>query len=264
MKKHLQPYFSAKMTDLSSSRGGLQMDEFQFHFQPKVDVQNNRVIGYEILLRNKEQNPHYPAAKMEKIIHSKKEHSHFLNWFQEELVRLVQLFPTVQFSINFAPRQLFYPETTDFFTTMQPYAKQLAIEITEDAPLFAASTENVDSLTIDQQLQSIFASIKAKGYCIALDDVGSGKNSLDEVLKYTPYLDQIKFSIVKCTKKDIKEETLHLFLGAWQRFSEDYHLDFIVEGIEDQVTSEGLKEQGIVLQQGYHFGKPSKCIKKCR
>jgi len=52
-------------------------------------------------------------------------------------------------------------------------------------------------------------------------------------------------------------------LNAWQQFSEDYHLVFIVEGIEDQVTSDELKEQGILIQQGYYFGKPSKNIKKC-
>ena len=239
------------------------MDEFQLHFQPKFDVRSNRIVGYEILLRNKEQNPYYPALKMDNIIHNKEEHKQFLVWFQEELVQLLKSFPAIQFSINFAPKQLFYPETHIFFANMQSYAKQLIIEITEDAPLFAASIEPVDSLTFDKKLHSIFASIKAKGYCIALDDVGSGMNSLDEVLKYVPYLDQIKFSIVKCAKKDLNEETLHLFLNAWQQFSEDYHLVFIVEGIEDQVTSDELKEQGILIQQGYYFGKPSKNIKKC-
>ncbi len=239
------------------------MDEFQLHFQPKFDVQDNRIVGYEILLRNKEQNPYYPAVKMDNIIHNKEEHKQFLVWFQEELVQLLKSFPAIQFSINFAPKQLFYPETHIFFTNMQSYAKQLIIEITEDAPLFAASIEPIDSLTFDKKFHSIFASIKAKGYCIALDDVGSGMNSLDEVLKYVPYLDQIKFSIVKCAKKDLNEETLHLFLNAWQQFSEDYHLVFIVEGIEDQVTSDELKEQGILIQQGYYFGKPSKNIKKC-
>lgn len=239
------------------------MEDLQFHFQAKVDVQNKRLIGYEVLLRNNEQNPYYPAAKMAEVIHDRKEHSLFLKWFQEELMRLVVLCPTAQFSINFAPKQLFYPETHVFFTEMQPYAKQLTIEITEDAPFFTASNDTINSLTIDQHFLSIFASIKEKGYCIALDDVGSGRNSLEEVLKYTPYLDQIKFSMVNCSKKKLNEATLQLFLHAWKRFSEDYHLDFIIEGVEDQEMSDELKEQGMFLQQGYYFGKPSKCIKTC-
>lgn len=236
------------------------MKEFQLYFQPKVDMQDDRIIGYEILLRNKEKKPFYPAQKMEEIIYNKEKHSLYLNWFQGELEQLVQLFPTVIFSINFAPKQLFYPETHTFFTNLQPYAEQLIIEITEDVPLFVASIEDVNSSKIEQQLQSIFISIKAKGYNIALDDVGSGKNSLDEVLKYTSYLKQIKFSIVKCNKKNLKEETMRLFLSAWQRIAEDYQLDFIIEGIESQQASEEFKEQGIFMQQGYHFGRPSKCL----
>lgn len=248
------------MTDCSSIKGGFLMNEFQLYFQPKVDMQDNRIIGYEILLRNKETNPFYPVQKMEEIIYNKEKHSLYLNWFQEELEQLVQLFPTVIFSINFAPKQLFYPETHAFFTKLQPYAEQLIIEITEDVPLFVASIENMNSSIIEQRLQSIFTSIKEKGYDIALDDVGSGKNSLDEVLKYTSYLKQIKFSIVKCNKKNLKEETMHLFLGAWQKIAEDYELDFVIEGIENQQISETFNEQGIFLQQGYHFGKPSKSL----
>lgn len=239
------------------------MDGFQIYFQPKVDVQHDQLIGYEILLRNKEQNPYYPALKMANILQNQEEHTPFLKWFQEELVQLLSSAPTEKFSINFAPNQLLYPETHAFFANMQQYTKQLIIEITEEAPLFAASNGDVNVLTIDQQLKSAFSLIKEKGYCIALDDVGSGKNSLDEVLKYTPYLDQIKFSLVKCAKKDLNEETLSLFLSAWQQFSEDYHLDFIVEGIEDLATSDGLKEQGIFIQQGYYFGKPAKWRGKC-
>lgn len=236
------------------------MNEFQLYFQPKVDMQDNRIIGYEILLRNNEKNPFYPAQRMEEIIYNKEEHSLYLNWFQEELEQLVQSFPTVIFSINFAPKQLFYPETHAFFTNLQLYAEQLIIEITEEVPLFVAPIENMNSSLIEQQLQFTFNSIKEKGYTIALDDVGSGKNSLDEVLKYTSYLKQIKFSIVKCNKKNLKEETMNLFLEAWQRMAEDYQLDFIIEGIESQQASEDFKEQGIFLQQGYHFGRPSKCL----
>ncbi|WP_407371699.1 EAL domain-containing protein [Carnobacterium sp.] len=239
------------------------MDEFQLYFQPKVDVRHDRVVGYEVLLRNKEQNPYYPVGKMANILKNQEEHYYFLKWFQDEMTQVLHSAPTEKFAINFAPNQLLYPETHIFFTNMQQFVEQLIIEVTEEPPLFVDTINNLGALTVDQQLHSAFLSIKEKGYYIALDDVDSGKNSLDEVLKYTSYLDQIKFSIVKCDKKDLNEETLNLFLTAWKHFSEDYHLDFIVEGIEDQETSDRLKKQGIFIQQGYYFGKPSKKIKKC-
>lgn len=236
------------------------MDGFQFYFQPKVDRSENRIVGYEILLRNTEKNPYYPEKKMEKIIYNKEAHSYFLEWFQEELLRLLNVFPNVIFSVNFAPRQLLYPEIYNFFKTFQPYVKQLIIEITEEAPMFSESVGKFSSEVLEQQFQTTFASMKAMGYSISMDDVGSGKNSLDEVLKYTSYLTQIKFSIVKCNKKNLNKETLRLFLSAWKQVAVDYHLDFIIEGIEDHETSDEMKKYGIDIQQGYYFGKPSKYI----
>lgn len=236
------------------------MDGFQFYFQPKVDRSENRIVGYEILLRNTEKNPYYPAKQMEKIIYNKEAHSYFLEWFQEELIRLFKLFPNVIFSVNFAPRQLLYPETHNFFKTFQPYVEQLIIEITEEAPMFSESIGKFSSEVLEHQFQTTFASMKAMGYSISMDDVGSGKNSLDEVLKYTSYLTQIKFSIVKCNKKNLNKETLRHFLSAWKQVAVDYHLDFIIEGIEDYETSDEMKKYGIDIQQGYYFGKPSKYI----
>lgn len=81
------------MTDCSSIKGGFLMNEFQLYFQPKVDMQDNRIIGYEILLRNNEANPFYPAQRMEEIIYNKEEHSLYLNWFQKNWNNWCSHFP---------------------------------------------------------------------------------------------------------------------------------------------------------------------------
>lgn len=237
------------------------MDVFQFHFQPKVDVKNNHILGYEILLRNKLQSPYYPASVMEEIINDEQKHALFLEWFQKELTELVKLFPTVNFSINLAPKQLLYRETHLFLSTMKPYKKQLTIEITEAPILFVKSAEFLDAEMTDCYLKSAMLSIKEKGYVLSLDDVGSGRNSLEQVLKYVEYIDQIKFSLIKCVHRGLDDESCHLFLKAWENFAKTYQLELVIEGIEDQVTSDDFKEQGIHLQQGYHFGRPSKNIK---
>jgi EAL domain-containing protein (putative c-di-GMP-specific phosphodiesterase class I) len=240
------------------------MDIFQFHFQPKVDTQNNQIIGYEILLRNKMEYPYYPASAMEEIINDQQKHALFIEWFQKELKELVMLFPTINFSINLAPKQLLYKETHLFLREMQSFQKQLILEITEAPILFVKSAEFLDSEIVDSYLERAILSIKEKGYTLSLDDVGSGRNSLDQVLKYAEYINQIKFSLIKCVHRGMSEEACQLFLTAWKGFAETYQLELVIEGIEDQFTSECIKEQGISLQQGYHFGKPSKNIKNYR
>lgn len=237
------------------------MDVFQFHFQPKVDVQTNHILGYEILLRNKKQCPYYPASDMEDIINNRQKHALFLEWFQKELKELVVLFPTINFSINLAPRQLLYKETHLFLSEMQLVRDQLIIEITETPLLFIESDEFLDIEMVDDYLIQSILSIKEKGYKVSLDDVGSGRNSLEQVQKYAKHINQIKFSLIKCVHRGMNDETCQLFLKAWKSFAQTHQLELIIEGVEDQLTSDGIKEQGVYLQQGYHFGKPSKIIK---
>lgn len=237
------------------------MEAFQFHFQPKIDVQCNQILGYEILLRNTKQNPYYPAIVMEQIINDQQKHALFLEWFQFELTELLLIFPTLNFSINLAPKELLYKETHQFLSIMQSFKNQLTIEITEAPILFVNSAENLDSEIIDGYLSRAILSIKEKGYKLSLDDVGSGRNSLEQVMKYATYFNQIKFSLIKCVHSGMDDETCKLFLESWKSFADVNQLELIIEGIEDQITSDCIKEQGINLQQGYHFGKPSKSIK---
>lgn len=236
------------------------MDRFQLFFQPKVNIQDEKVIAYEILLRNKEESPSYPTSEMDIILNNQKEHALFLNWFEAEVANCLSLSPGVIFSINFSPKQLLYPETHIFLDHLIKFKEQVIIEITEDKIAFFNPAEFKNIKEIESNILHSFFLIKEKGYTIALDDVGSGRNSLEKVENYLIYIDQIKYSLVKYICKDIQDETNQLFLKAWNSFAKKNHLQFIVEGIEDEQTMEFLREQGIYLQQGYYFGKPSKNI----
>lgn len=228
----------------------------QLYFQPKIDVTSETVIGYEILLRNKECPPYYPATKMEQVYHNHERHTLFLDWLHKELNLILQKYPGVPLSINFAPRQLLYPETKKFFDQMKHFSGQLIIEVTEDPPLLEVS-EETDIEHIDHEIEKTLAYIMKQGYLISLDDVGTGQNSFERALGYASYLGQIKFSIVKCVRQNASPEMINFFLKAWHQFAIENQIDVVVEGIEDQDTSEKLKEAGLNLQQGYYFGKPA-------
>lgn len=228
----------------------------QLYYQPKIDVFANEIVGYEILLRNKDHPPYYPAAKMEKIYHNREKHSHFLVWLKKELTRVLQEYPSNSLSVNFSPRQLLYPETKQFFSEMRKFCDQLIVEITED-PILLDITEEISGKSIEDSVIAALAFIKELGYNISLDDVGTGQNSFERALEYVPYLNQIKFSIVKCLKHNASLEMIDYFLKAWHQFARENHLEIVIEGIEDQETSKMLVEKGMLLQQGYYFGKPA-------
>lgn len=228
----------------------------QLYYQPKINVDSNEIIGYEILLRNIDHPPYYPAAKMEKIYHNREKHSHFLVWLKKELTRVLQEYPSNSLSVNFSPRQLLYPETKQFFSEMRKFCDQLIVEITED-PILLDITEEISGKSIEDSVIAALAFIKELGYNISLDDVGTGQNSFERALEYVPYLNQIKFSIVKCLKHNASLEMIDYFLKAWHQFARENHLEIVIEGIEDQETSKMLVEKGMLLQQGYYFGKPA-------
>lgn len=228
----------------------------QLYFQPKIDVNDESIIGYEILLRNKERPPFYPSAKMENVFHDQVKHACFLKWMQQKLYQLLEAHPTVSLSINFAPQQLLYPETKVFLEEMKVYSNQLVIEITEEMPLLD-TTDHMSGQQFEEEISLMLAFIQTQGYLISLDDVGTGQNSLERALSYAPFLNQIKFSIIKYIRQNASVEMIDAFLEAWHQFAKDHHLDVVVEGIEDEETSEKLKSAGLNLQQGYYFGKPA-------
>ena len=236
------------------------MDTLQFYYQSKTNVQTNTVIGYEILLRNKEVNPYYPSFDMDTITADQEKHALFLEWFEIELKSQFQKFPNTMFSINLSPRQLLHPETHLFLTHMLHYRKNLIIEITEELITFFSTTNYHTIKEVEDKLCHSLSLIKEKGYKISLDDVGSGCNSLERVESYLSYIDQIKHSLVKNRCSDVKDETTQLFLKAWSSFAKKHHIELVVEGIEDKETMSFLSEQGIFLQQGYYLGKPCKYI----
>ncbi|MBM6613298.1 EAL domain-containing protein [Desemzia sp. RIT804] len=228
----------------------------QLYFQPKIDVGTNVTIGYEILLRNKDYPPYYPAVKMEEVYYNEEQHTLFLEWLQKDITRVLKKYPEISLSVNFSPRQLLYSETKQFFRAMKQFADQLIVEITEDS-IFLEVTEEKKIKHIEKEIEDTLAFIKEQGYLISLDDVGTGRNSFERALEYASYLSQIKFSIVKCVRQNASPEMIDFFLKAWHRFAIENQIDIVVEGIEDKDMSEKLVKDGLILQQGYYFGKPA-------
>lgn len=240
----------------------MEMDKFQLYFQPKVNVKDNHIISYEILLRNKETFPYYPSSDMDEIIGNQEKHALFLSWFESQLINQLNLFPTLIYSINFTPKQLLYSETHTFLTNIITFKERVMIELTEDKIAYFCPIKYLNIEMIDQEIISSLSLVKEKGYNISLDDVGSGGNSLEKVENYLPYIDQIKFSLIKYNSRLIEDETIQLFLKGWNSLAQKNKIELVVEGIENQETMNFLLSNNIYLQQGYFFGKPSKYIYK--
>jgi EAL domain-containing protein (putative c-di-GMP-specific phosphodiesterase class I) len=104
-----------------------------------------------------------------------------------------------------------------------------------------------------KHLQKICDYYRKEGFGFALDDVGTGSNSLQMVCDLKP--DYIKLD--KSLISRVSDPMYQGVIGKLAEFAAQFGLSTIAEGIETVETCELLRELGINLMQGYYFGKPA-------
>lgn len=227
------------------------IEGFYLVFQPIFKVYpsgSSQVADYEILLRAADHR--FPKDRFRDIIKNEEQNGIFLDWFAERVTQLMGRFPQKRFDINIEPQQLFYQNTWDFLTYLSSYSTQLTIEITERTPSYF-DYPSKNAIILGGSLSKI----KGLGYKVALDDIGSGQNSLGEVVKNHQNIHRLKFSMV-CFK-NVKNQIELNFLKSWIKLSKAYQLEIVVEGIETKEMSASLvDDQCYCLQQGFYWQLP--------
>lgn len=96
----------------------------------------------------------------------------------------------------------------------------------------------------------------AGGIKIYIDDVGSD-NSFELVNQLFPYVDGVKFAMQNLRGTNNFEQMKER-IKFWTTVARQYHLEFILEGVETQYEMAfDHTTFGINLEQGYYFGKPA-------
>lgn len=149
--------------------------------------------------------------------------------------------------INFIPTAIYTPQFCLRTTTM--VAEQMGID--SDRFVFeVVETEKVEDLN---HLKSILSYYQSHGFHYALDDVGSGFNTLNVLKEINPPYIKLDMSIVQgvstCEKKQRIAQAILDHARAYQSVT-------LAEGVETIEDFHWLKEAGFALFQGYLFGKP--------
>lgn len=225
-------------------------ERFYLIYQPIVRFTSEtkyEVNEYEVLLRSKKTD-RFPVEDFQQIIHSDQLNKAFFDWYGGNLIEKIKKIKNICFSINFHPDQWRHPSTLLFLKKMTPYKEKLVIELTEHFPT---------GYTL-KEYQTLITTIHRLGYPLAVDDVGTGVNSLAFLLQNVEYISRLKFSLIHFGS--LNPAVLESFVHSWIQFSEEYEKEFVIEGIDCIDTSRELRQKGIVLQQGYLFGKGSKLV----
>jgi diguanylate cyclase (GGDEF)-like protein len=228
-------------------RFALERNEFELHYQPKVETGTRRIVGAEALLRwrSPEDGLVMPGLFLPLL-----ESTGLLLQVGDWVVRraaedcrswLAAGLPPVRVAVNIAPAQLRYPHfAKEFLQIVEPWSTRgcgLDIEITEGA-LHDDSASEVDMLK----------ALHEKGVRIAIDDFGTGYSSLSR-------LAQMPIDTLKIDRNFISQllggssgnsvvRTIIALAGA-------FGMTTVAEGVETPEQLETLAQLGCQQSQGY-------------
>jgi EAL domain-containing protein (putative c-di-GMP-specific phosphodiesterase class I) len=251
MREHIarEEIISRELTQIA---GGEKTERLFLQYQPILDLETNRICGFEALARlNSEQLGRVPPLEFIPIAEKTKliiplgneiilKAFHFSNVLKENGHR------TVGVTINISAIQLM---RHDFTENLIETAERMRID---PAYVILEITESVFA-TNYQEINRILGKLKEFGFRIAIDDFGTEYSSLARERELN----------VNCLKIDKYFIDKLLTLEPEQAITEDIismghklgH-SIIAEGIEYEKQLQYLKDHGCDKIQGYLIGKP--------
>ncbi len=229
-------------------RCAIATGQFALHYQPIVNLGDDRIGGFEALIRW-----HHPTRGLvspAEFIPVAEETGLIIaigEWAMHEACRFAAGWPDhVRIAVNVSPLQFrhggFATVITQALARSGLAPERLEVEITESVFLEG-----------EGPVVTLLHSLRALGIRVALDDFGTGYSSLS-------YLRSFPFDKIKIDRSFVTNVASDPSAAAIVRAIVDLagalHMDTTAEGVEDCEQLARLREQGCGSIQGYLFSRP--------
>lgn len=220
------------------------------HFQPIADMQSGAIVAYECLSRGIKPDgslypPHqmFEAARRTEMIYNLDRQCRLAALSNASAAGIEQ-----RVFINFTPSAIYNPEycladTVKTALDLNINPSQIVFEVVE--------SDRIDSV---DHLREIFDYYKAKGFKIALDDVGSGYSSLNMIAKLKPEIIKIDMDLIRGIHRDSARQVI---VQSLVNISREIGAQVLAEGVETEDELEAVRGMGIDFVQGYLIGRPA-------
>ncbi|MDM0086470.1 MULTISPECIES: bifunctional diguanylate cyclase/phosphodiesterase [unclassified Variovorax] len=220
--------------------------EFHLRFQPIVDIDGGRTVGFEALLRwTHPELGHVSPADFIPVAERSGQIVSIGRWVVEEAFRDAATWPDDVFiSINLSARQF-----TDATFCVFVERALLRFAIRPERVIF----EITESVLLHNNAAGIISRFRRLGVQVALDDFGTGFASLSYLRRFE--LDKIKIdqSFMQAGHTDPRNAVI---VRAICRLAEELDLEIIAEGVETAEHLAFVRSIGCRLVQGYYFSRP--------
>ena len=236
----------------SRLRLAIDRDALELHFQPKIDLRRQRIIGAEALLRWND--PDFGNINIEELIQAAEKTGlikPLTRWVIRRALQTSHHWSTrlqieLPISVNLSIWDLQDPnfsvyvrkEVERWYRT----PRHLEFEITESAMMFDPDrTIN----TLEQ--------LAAMGHTLSVDDFGTGFSSLAYLKKFPVRHLKIDKSFVMEMDNDAND---HVIVQSTIDLAHGIGLSAIAEGVESDATLKELTLMGCDTAQGYFISRP--------
>lgn len=233
-------------------RRALARNEFEIHYQPKVELKTCNIVGAEALLRWL--SPDAGVVLPTEFIPIAEETGLIVpigQWVLEQACRQAvswrnDLMPGLRIAVNLSPRQFqderLVAAVTDILDRTSMPAHALELEITEG--LLLGDTE---------KLMLVFDALTDLGVRFSVDDFGTGYSSLSYLQRFPIGNLKIDQSFISGIPKNRDSVALTQAIIA---MAKALHMSVTAEEVEQQDQVNFLKQAGCHEMQGYYYSKP--------
>ncbi|MCW5644845.1 MAG: EAL domain-containing protein [Rhodoferax sp.] len=227
-------------------RGAIERDELRLAFQPQVTTSDQRICGFEALLRwhhaeygDVSPSEFVPIAETAGLMHA------IGDWVLHKACEEAALWrEDINVSINISAAQLTAP---DFVARVQSAASGIASGRVE--------LEVTESVLIDDGDTAVASlrRLRALGFRTALDDFGTGYSALG-------YLRQFPFDTLKIDRSFVRDlytdHEAQVLVETIVAMARALGMATVAEGVEDVRQASMLAEHGCGCLQGYLISRP--------
>lgn len=255
-KKEFERDSSNLLEQEQALRAGLQENEFELVFQPKVDAHSHKLVGFEALARWNRPGTGASVGPQEFIAAAERTGmmpvlgAMLLRQACEKIAAWQAHYRhCVPVAVNVSPQQLLDSEFPAMVarllreTGVPP--RYLSLEITE-----SCAVQNLEQTVLQ------IAQLRSMGIDVALDDFGAGHSSLNLLRQLHTHSVKIDQGLIAPLPEAESQAVVH----AICELARALNMAVVAEGIETEAQAHSAAQAGCDQLQGFFFAKPLDAI----
>ncbi len=223
------------------------------YYQPRIDMRDGRVLGYEALLRW-----HHPrmGVQLPGTIAAAFDHAEIAVALTQQMLDAVTQDIQVWLRAGLDPGRVAINASAADFASGDFADRILGQLHRTEIPTRHFEVEVTETVFLGRgtdQVERALNHFAAAGVQVALDDFGTGFASLTHLKEYPVSVLKIDRSFISNVEQDAGDAAI---VDAIVKMGGSFDMEVVAEGVETAAQADFLLRLGCIVAQGFHLGRP--------